>query len=225
MSETTTSNSIQFPISMEMLREIWRDQGLQMRPLMDHVQGPPLPVQSSTATAVAELPIPESAPIEITDTDRPDAEYRARARRLGVKTPALLEVEMEEAIKAENLPIYNYDRVTAYLKNLCDRQNAGKTRKLFSMEPWAEWRWLPLRERDFLQDIVQPKGMGARVYKQRVPDVVLEVIETLQNRLPEAKFFVSEIVQVADPFLAVTVEGSEKLWVVQRWNEPAFRDA
>ena len=48
-------------------------------------------------------------------------------------------------------------------------------------------------------------------------------ISKILQRINDAEFYVTDIREYKDPFLGVTVTGSDTLFVVERWNEPAFR--
>lgn len=41
--------------------------------------------------------------------------------------------------------------------------------------------------------------------------------------MPDAEFYVAAVHEFGDPFLGVTVPDSDRLLVIERWDEPAFR--
>lgn len=64
-------------------------------------------------------------------------------------------------------------------------------------------------------------------YAKPVPMPVLATVARLLEKVPDAKFFISDETTLAerfkDPFLAVQLPGSEELYVIERWDEPSFR--
>lgn len=162
----------------------------------------PDPAPAPTAAALAEGP------------EAPGEAYRKLAAKLGVKSAALREAELESVLREEMIPVYEYAKVEAFLNDQCRRAGAVNTWIRF------QWSWKPLRKQDRMK---HGERVSNSVYQQAVPYPVLLRVEQIAERLPEAKFFVSEIEKVQDPFLAVTVEGSQRFWVIERWNEPNFR--
>jgi uncharacterized integral membrane protein len=61
-----------------------------------------------------------------------------------------------------------------------------------------------------------------RRYAKPVPEFALQTALDIREQCPYAKFYVVELEETPDPFLAVTVEGAEGLVYVEVWNEPAF---
>lgn len=66
--------------------------------------------------------------------------------------------------------------------------------------------------------------MAGAVYRKLVPGSVLQTVATIRESFPDAKFFVSDIEQVKDPFLLVTFRDTKAV-IVDFWDEPGFRPA
>jgi hypothetical protein len=167
------------------------------------------------------LPAPLPSAIAVQD-DAPDADYQALADKLGIRSAALLESKLEAILAEEMIPVYEYAKVEAYLDNLVAKRNYELGRE--SQSIWgrrAMWSWYSLRKGEHKG--IRHGKVVKYVYQQAIEKPVLLAIDLIQSRLPEARFFVSQIEEVADPFLAVTVPGSAKLYVIERWNEPGFR--
>lgn len=68
-------------------------------------------------------------------------------------------------------------------------------------------------------------GKDVALYAKPVPLPVLLTIEAIQQRVPDALFFVSDearrMPERVDPFLMVLVAGER--YIVERWDEPSFR--
>lgn len=166
--------------------------------------------------AVLELEKPTATELKVSP-DSPDAEYMRLASKLGIKSPVILEAKLERVLEEERIHVYNFDKVSAFLQNECQRlRKKSAEAKTFNS---YQWYWKPLREQDRNKKL--SKALN-EIYLQKVPDVVLMTVEKIADRMPEAKFFVSEIKEYEDPFLGVTVKKSSKIWVIERWNEPAF---
>lgn len=168
---------------------------------------------------VKNLPVPEKSPVAVAP-DSPDDQYRALAAKLGIRSTALLAAELECLLASEMIPVYDYQKVAQYLENECRKASLSQPRT-----PWTTtlmWCWKPVREQDRLEN-KSYAPISSNLYQQALRLPVLLTMERIAEKLPEAKFFVSEIEAVLDPFLAVTVEGAGKLYVIERWDEPGFR--
>jgi hypothetical protein len=156
----------------------------------------------------------------VAEPDGPDATYLALAAKLHVGNAAILEAKLERVLHAEMIPVYEYAKVTAYLDHLVAKRNYEEVNV---KGPWfrSEWSWFSLRKGEH-KGIREAKVVKP-VYQGAIPLPVLMTIDKIQSQLPEARFFISQVKEVPDPFLAVSVPGSEKLWVVERWDEPGFR--
>ena len=123
-------------------------------------------------------------------------EYQALAVKLGIGLA---------------VPTYDLSAVLAYL----DAKYGGRD----------DWRWVPVRGRD----IVRTKDFNdvtSRTYSKPIPYAVLKTIDEIETQYPEARFFISDEryeSDVKDPFLMVTMDEGTTLYVVERWDEPAFR--
>jgi hypothetical protein len=46
--------------------------------------------------------------------DVPDAEYRAKVRKLGLRTAAVLQADLEEWLAEDSIPVYDYHAASRY---------------------------------------------------------------------------------------------------------------
>ena len=148
----------------------------------------------------------------------PDAAYREISQRLGINTIPLALVELEEVLRRKTLGVYDYSKVVAYLDEQCRRLDEERKPGLFRS---YEWRWHPIREYPGVYSWLPTQSN--QVYNKPIPPEVLPTIESILRCYPEALFYVSDIRDFRDPFLAVTVQGADKLHVIERWEEPRFR--
>lgn len=70
-------------------------------------------------------------------------------------------------------------------------------------------------------------GKDAALYNKPIPYPVLLTVKKIADAFPEATFWVSDEakvvpVPVLDPFLGVRY--ADKFWIIERWDEPSFRD-
>jgi len=168
------------------------------------------------APATVDVPVA----CAVAEPDGPDAEYLTLAERLGIRNGAILTAKLERVLHAEMIPVYEYAKVAAYLDHLAER----RTHELRAASgEWirSSWCWFSLRKGEHKG--VHTANVSKSVYQSAIPAPVLLTIEKIQTQLPEARFFISAIVDVPDPFLAVSVPGADKLWVIERWDEPGFR--
>lgn len=168
--------------------------------------------QEMTATAVLEVPPPQPVEVEIAANEL--AEYKKVAAEVGFRPSALVQAELEELLRENNIHVYDYDKVSAFLT----QHFAGQ-----------EWGWRPLRDSDDGKLVSHGEGNGEivrRTYRQAVPLPVLLTVKKIASAIPEVQFYVSDLVGSVndqDPFLMVCAAGVNR-YVVERWNEPGFRE-
>lgn len=123
-----------------------------------------------------------------------------------------------KCFREENIHVYNFDQVVAYLDD-----------KLGS-----DWEWRGMRTVDVnhLNDKwhIQETKKHRRVefasepYRGAIPMPVLLTVRKIQQAVPDVYFYVSSRKdQDGDPFLMVTNRWLYT-YVIERWNEPNFRE-
>jgi hypothetical protein len=151
-------------------------------------------------------------------TEIPGVAYIRASQQLQINEIPLALAELEQVLREETLGIYDYAKVAAYLDEQC-RQLEEK-RKPGEFHSY-EWRWHPIREYWSVYSWL-PKQSN-EVYNKPIPPEAFPTIERILSHYPEALFYVSDIRNFQDPFLAVTVKGADKMHVIERWDEPSFR--
>jgi hypothetical protein len=149
--------------------------------------------------------------------EQPSADYRALSQQLGVNTIPLRLCELAQIVREETLGIYPYPSVASYLDQQVAALSQGKANR------WKtyEWHWRPVKQYSSYRH--GSHHFSPEVYNKPIPPEVLPTLARLVKRMPEAEFYVSDVEQFQDPFLAVTVPGSDTLFVIERWDEPSFR--
>ncbi len=155
----------------------------------------------------------------------PTTRYRELAASIGLNpSPITDEVEVLQAIDELGMHVYDWDRVDQYLYRKALKQGAN-----------MRWVWKPLREADV-------KATGQRTtnhehaglvypeqYAHAIPENVLARAADFIGKVPKAVLLVSDYEVInPDPFLAVTTEkllAAGKIWIVERWDEPGYRDS
>lgn len=142
--------------------------------------------------------------------------YKTLAQKLGFNPLQLKNEEFKLFLKENNIPIYDYNHVLKYLNELVDQSGSRKS---------IVWSPLRQKERDaILKSETRPINdrLNSNIYQQIVPLSVLQTIEKINDAFPDAQFFVSEITNIPDPFLAVGFAGLP-LTIVDFWAEPGFK--
>ena len=187
----------------------------------------PDPVGGRPATTASNPPIsaqdltPDPQPVLFRiplATEIPGVAYIRASQRLQINEIPLALAELEQVLREETLGVYDYTKVAAYLDEQCRQLNEKRKPGLFRS---YEWRWHPIREYCCVYGWLP--NQSNEVYNKPIPPEIFPTIERILNRCPEALFYVSDIRDFQDPFLAVTVKGADKMHVVERWNEPSFR--
>jgi hypothetical protein len=172
------------------------------------------------APTIASL---HQAALRFTRADLAPAGYLKLAHDLGVPTD---EASILEAIEHNQLEVFDYQRVDAYLYNQALKEGAK-----------VRWVWKPARQMDEKKlishtgaslggDIQNVGYLYGKVYTKRVPMQVMATMKAVLDCVPDALFLISDFeVPKPDPFLAVTTPPlleDGKIWIVQVWNEPGF---
>lgn len=151
-----------------------------------------------------------------------DEEYQTLARKHGVarQRSILKRSRLHELLQSEAIPIFDHAKVASWLDAHTPR--------------YHNWHWYPLRCQD--SNFLLMKGRVSMVdstngtprqslYSKPVPLPVLQTMDRLDALMPEELcFFVSDIVDEPDPFLAVAErENLYEFYIIERWDEPGFR--
>ena len=183
--------------------------------------------EAPATQAVVEMPRSHKRAVSSIGSADEIEGYVALCEEIKAVTPAVRMLQLRHFLAERGIPEYDASEVDAYLFAI-----AAAARKLAG--DWDLWNisWCPLREEDkgVCFRWVRERGIeqGVRVqretdlYHRLVPASVLSTVQTISKEFPDAKFFVSEISRVADPFLAVTFPG-QTLLIVDFWAEPGFR--
>ena len=194
-----------------------------------------------TKTPVSQ-PILKLVP-RATVIDPPTEEYRKLAKKLGIAVVAeTVTTTLDEVLRAEGIDIYAMADVSAYMEKVTPK---GR------IYVWKACRQLDKQrsERHITLDGSSSHHgqFSDGVYSRPIPYPVLLTIDRIEEvtkkyRIQPA-FFVSDYaVPAPDPFLMVTIpaegmsqekEPNGKLWtanpepacfVIERWDEPSFRE-
>lgn len=100
----------------------------------------------------------------------------------------------------EHIEVYDYQAVRDHL--------AAIARSKSTMWDIHRWSWVRLS-----------------AYHEPIPFPVLLTAAKIHDALgTDVELFVSQIKSYPDPFLAVRARGDKEYFVVERWDEPTFRD-
>jgi hypothetical protein len=151
--------------------------------------------------------------------EEPDEEYIRLSKALGINKIPLRLVELAQVVQEECLDTYPYEDVERYLDRRV--QELRKKKSGFHYY-YPEWRWHPVKEYSLHLSLSNPR-FDCSVYNKPIPPPVMITIAKILQRIYDAEFYVTDIREYKDPFLGVTVTGSDTLFVVERWDEPTFR--
>lgn len=199
----------------EMLTAVYSEPSPMLPPpsFYDSRQGPPThrpPAKPPTATTT----IGPAEPV--------DADYAALVAELGINSAAVDLEAFKALVPQLGLRIYDRAEVQEYLHCLYKIPVGDLT-------PAVTWGWRPLRaiDQNLVSALVQFNGKVQRavaLYSKPIPYPVLLTVKAVRDACPSARFFVSDEMQgerIPDPFLLVQIAGEE--FVIERWDEPAFR--
>ena len=152
--------------------------------------------------------------------------YEAQCKRIGFE-PEGLDTRLLRAFLAEH-GILDYDRrqVANYLNHVAMKTG---TRACYVWRPLRRcdvgiidtiyWWWHNRHNSPHEWATTLPKE---QLYGQLIPSSVLETVEMIAKELPDAHFFVSEVVDDPDPFLGVAFKHGPLL-IVDWWGEPDYK--
>lgn len=151
-----------------------------------------------------------------------DAEYAALVAELGVSSAAADLENFKALVPRAGLRVYHRAEVQEYL-------HCKYSVPVGNVSALVHWGWRPLRaiDRGVGRATSTNNGdvqRGAEIYAKPIPYPVLLTVKAVRDACPSAKFFVSDEMQaerIPDPFLLVEVGGEQ--FVIERWDEPAFR--
>lgn len=188
---------------------------------MHREEGTPLSLSPKNAVTP---PKPRALTIDFSLKDL--ATYKAVSASVSFRPEELLDRELRACLAQNGIPEYPGAEVHAYLKDLARAAN-------------KQYAWVPLRDTDRArfrkQGAVWPhwESEGQRdafrsygsvmdaTYALLVPSEVLELVQRITYEVPESIFYVSQIVTVKDPFLAVGVKDHPMI-IIAVWDEPGF---
>lgn len=162
---------------------------------------------------------PQPQPIAVSVPDSLES-YISAAKAAGITddSPIIAEARLVDAIKHNNISCYDYDAVDMYLRKQMPNG----------------WSWTPLGQSDSDDRNTFPAVsnwyFGAitprRLYNKPVPLPVLNTVAILRDAVGTAlRCYVSdELENWGDPFLMVRVHLGQRVFIVERWDEPGFRD-
>ncbi len=160
---------------------------------------------------------PAAAPLVPTEVD---AEYARLSKRLGINEIPLQLVELERVLQAERIAVYDYGEVTTFLDGQVTRRR--KALEKARRSTWrAEWNWHPVKDYSAWKF---GDGFSHEIYNQPIPPSVVHIMSPILEQFPDAQFYVSHSCELRDPFLAVSVPGADRLYVIERWRQPGFQD-
>lgn len=172
----------------------------------------PADAKEPAAVAVA---VSESLDAEFTE------QYRSLAADLGLNAQALDSERFKGFISERGLTVYSRPQVDEYLHHKYALPKSNVT-------SLVQWGWRPLRAVDQVKGHADAKNgvvqRGATPYSKPIPYPVLLTVKDIRDSFPSARFYVSDEMhaeRIPDPFLLVEIGGES--FVVERWDEPAFR--
>lgn len=150
--------------------------------------------------------------------------YQAAARKAQFRPAELVHNELLACLATQGIPEYPGDKVHQYLK--AQAKDLGKTYVWVPLRASDRERWRAnaggvWTHRDASREMfgsVQANGH----YQKIVPEPVLALVAQVEQYVPEATFYVSDIVDFKDPFLAVGV-GQFPMAIIAVWDEPGFK--
>lgn len=175
------------------------------------------------APAALDVPVGEKLPRAEVGGGAHLREYEAVARRIGFDNRALLAAQLKDFVAEQEIPVYKYDRVHAFLVAKMQEDPTVKRRE--------RWCWAPLREVEVKLKLFFPGQRSKRKnghiapnqYGRAVPLKVLQLVEKFTKKFGDKVcFYVSEYAsENADPFLMLAPPGITPM-IIAHWDEPGF---
>jgi hypothetical protein len=179
----------------------WMDIGPDGRSRFDIVSGRGVNVPSEKPDVVAEI---------LAAQDIPD-EYFELAGKVGLDSPAVIDVLFRRFLQREEIAVYPLDKVNAFM----DWNLAREKKRLY--EDRLRWVWKALRNEDCVVTL--------QVYNKPVPMSALQMVaRCLEFDIPDKLYFEVTDYEVPkpDPFLSVSLKGGRERYVIHHWDEPYF---
>ncbi len=170
-------------------------------------------------TKVAALTLPEKPQPAAAVATEYDAEYAALAEKVGFSCPELLEQKLLNFLHEGGYHTYELERVERYMNSLAERSSLSNWQGMV-------WFWRPLRQSDVADtpyDVMRDFPRNPTPYDKPIPMPVLQTVADIAEKLPESRFYVTDLEREPDPFLGVKLRGMTRLIVIERWDEPSFR--
>lgn len=190
---------------------------------------------------------PVASPIvsKVETFEAPTEEYVALAKRLGVTLPKVItKLDLAQILIQENISAYDYRKVAAYMNRITPSGKNWQWKPLRAVDYEHSWRNL-----SFDRPPVADGSFCEAVYDKAVPYPVLLTVDKIEQATKDVPsslkpaFFVTDYVSKnPDPFLMVCVPGNhditdpladnwrrrvvpipERVFVIERWDEPSFR--
>jgi len=179
------------------------------------------PVATETAVAIAEsgMSVPVvTASMKSSLSEEERTEYARVCAEIGYTCGDLIREKLKAFLHDEGIHIYNHKQVVAYL----DEQLGN------------DWEWRGLRQADVDElgasgnwhTTGEPRhvNFAVRPYRGAIPLPVLLTIQKIQKAVPEVFFYISSPKNNdGAPFLMVTTRSMGQ-YVIERWDEPSFRE-
>lgn len=166
--------------------------------------------------AVSERPKPR-----LVVCNYPLDEYSEVADKIGFHPGELLQRQVLQFLADEKMPVYDYDKVMAYLKVDLDKVNERR-----SSYEYFNIAWAPLRDRDRFSG--NPDNFSGSLYSRLIPVTVLKDVRRVEKKFEyidgdnRLRFFASDYTTLnPDPFVMVTSWGMDRI-VFGVWDEPGF---
>ena len=197
-----------------MLRSFWKRNPTETSAAALDLE-PVKPAQ--VAVKYVSLPIPNAYEVKPDLNVDEFAEYRKVASAIGLtQSESIFNESMRQCMATNGLRQFNTNQVARFLN-----QKLGK---------W-KWNWMGLRKSDvdhlkgWYQEADGSKvEFGDQQYGRDVPLPVLLTVQRILEEVPDAHFYISGIPGVDDdPFLLVTKQRGSS-FIVERWDEPDFRE-
>jgi len=178
-----------------------------------------------------ELTLEKPTPIEVNFSNRKglvDYYEKCEKVRLSAIPADLIDLFILDTLK-NIVPVYDNDRVTAYMDNLVRVEN--RKRKWFQ-EKKLVWGWkVIIGSIDYI-----PNRLGNTDYDRLIPGYILDRCDLVKSTFAREfestgytfyrtsmSLMISDYdVERPDPFLGLWSHASKKLYVIGVWDEPGF---
>ena len=163
-----------------------------------------------------DISIPVAKPVSC-DLEKSELEeYQQVAARIGLTGGAFLAERVRAFLLEENIHIYSPKEVWEFLnRKLGEGTWDLKGVRKVDVDYRANWIWHPVAGVNI--------SYSDQLYAEAIPLPVLLTIDKIHSEFPdEAYFYVTSPRNTGDPFLLVSA--GSRSFVVERWDEPDFRE-